>query len=218
MAHKKAASSSDNGRDSNSNRLGVKLFGGQVARAGNIIIRQRGTRYHPGEFVYMGKDHTLHAKVDGKVVFNKRRMNRTFVSIEPFDVKETVANTKPAKKVVTKTPSVAPQAVAAPAPKKGGKVALPSGKKIKIDDLTAVEGIGPKIAELLNNGGIQTWADLAAAEYDRLKEILVEAGSRYQMHNPKSWPKQAALAAAGDWVALEELQDYLDGGVDPADK
>ena len=83
MAHKKGAGSSDNGRDSHSNRLGVKLFGGEAALAGNIIIRQRGTKYHPGNNVYMGKDHTIHAKVDGFVTFDKRKSNRTFVHITP---------------------------------------------------------------------------------------------------------------------------------------
>ena len=83
MAHKKGVGSSDNGRDSHSNRLGVKLFGGEAALAGNIIIRQRGTKYHPGNNVYMGKDHTIHAKVDGFVSFSKRKSNRTFVHIEP---------------------------------------------------------------------------------------------------------------------------------------
>ena len=85
MAHKKAASSSNNGRDSNPNYLGVKLFGGQVAKAGNILIRQRGTKYHAGENVYMGKDHTLHAKVAGTIQFSKRKSNRTFVSIVPAE-------------------------------------------------------------------------------------------------------------------------------------
>ena len=83
MAHKKGVGSSDNGRDSKSNRLGVKLFGGQVAVAGNIIVRQRGTKFHPGNNVYMGKDHTLHVKVDGKVAFSKGKSDRTFVSIVP---------------------------------------------------------------------------------------------------------------------------------------
>jgi len=96
MAHKKGVGSTDNGRDSNSKRLGVKLFGGQAARAGNIIVRQRGTKFHPGENVGMGKDHTLHALVDGKVVFQKRRLNRTFVNILPdiTNVTETVAKPK----------------------------------------------------------------------------------------------------------------------------
>ncbi len=84
MAHKKAAGSSRNGRESESKRLGVKLFGGQLAKAGNIIVRQRGTQHHPGINVGMGKDHTLFALVDGSVTFKKKANNRSFVSIEPF--------------------------------------------------------------------------------------------------------------------------------------
>ena len=85
MAHKKGVGSSKNGRESESKRLGVKIFGGQVARAGNIIIRQRGTAHNPGENVYFGKDHTLHAKVYGIVKFTKKRDNKSFVSIVPFE-------------------------------------------------------------------------------------------------------------------------------------
>jgi len=81
MAHKKGAGSSKNGRESHSKRLGVKIFGGQKAIAGNIIVRQRGTKHHPGDNVGMGKDHTLHALIDGLVVFKKGRDNRSFVSI-----------------------------------------------------------------------------------------------------------------------------------------
>ena len=96
MAHKKGVGSTDNGRDSNSKRLGVKLFGGQYAKAGNIIVRQRGTKFHPGENVGMGKDFTLHALIDGTVEFRKRRLNRTFVNIVPAftTVTETVAEIK----------------------------------------------------------------------------------------------------------------------------
>ena len=83
MAHKKGVGSSKNGRESHSKRLGVKIFGGQEAIAGNNIVRQRGTQHHPGENVGMGKDHTLFALVDGKVVFTKKRDNRSFVSVEP---------------------------------------------------------------------------------------------------------------------------------------
>ena len=75
--------SSKNGRESESKRLGVKIFGGQSAIAGNIIVRQRGTKHHPGENVYLGKDHTLHAKVDGIVKFTKKKDNRSYVSVEP---------------------------------------------------------------------------------------------------------------------------------------
>ena len=83
MAHKKGAGSSRNGRESESKRLGVKLFGGQIVKAGNIIVRQRGTQHHPGENVGMGKDHTLFALIDGKVEFKKKKDNKSFVSIIP---------------------------------------------------------------------------------------------------------------------------------------
>ncbi|MBS7334202.1 MAG: 50S ribosomal protein L27 [Weeksellaceae bacterium] len=84
MAHKKGVGSSKNGRESESKRLGVKIFGGQAAIAGNIIVRQRGTQHHPGNNVGIGKDHTLFALVDGKVVFTKKRNNRSYVSVEPL--------------------------------------------------------------------------------------------------------------------------------------
>ena len=85
MAHKKGVGSSKNGRESESKRLGVKIFGGQGATAGNILVRQRGTKHHPGENVYMGKDHTLHAQVNGIVKFTKKRNNRSYVSIVPME-------------------------------------------------------------------------------------------------------------------------------------
>lgn len=84
MAHKKAGGSSRNGRDSHSKRLGVKRYGGEVIRAGGIIVRQRGTQFHPGDNVGIGRDHTLFAKVDGKVVFTiKGRLNRRTVAVIP---------------------------------------------------------------------------------------------------------------------------------------
>jgi large subunit ribosomal protein L27 len=85
MAHKKGAGSSKNGRESESKRLGVKIFGGQVAIAGNIIIRQRGTQHHPGANVGIGKDHTLFALVDGRVAFRKGLKDRSYVSVVPFE-------------------------------------------------------------------------------------------------------------------------------------
>lgn len=81
MAHKKGAGSSRNGRESESKRLGVKKFGGQQVLAGNILVRQRGTKHHPSTNVGIGKDHTLYALVDGTVVFRKGRQNRSFVSV-----------------------------------------------------------------------------------------------------------------------------------------
>ena len=244
MAHKKGVGSTDNGRDSKSKRLGVKLFGGQAAKAGNILVRQRGTRFHAGENVYMGKDFTLHAAVDGTVHFKKRRQDRTFVSILPFDeVIETVAKPAPkAKKaapapVVEETPATpveeAPVAAApveeAPAKEKPAakaeeksakaskseKITLPSGKKIKLDDLKMVEGIGPKIEGLLHDAGIMTWADLANAPTEKVQQILDDAGPRYRMHQPTTWAKQAKLADEGKWEELEAYQDRLDGGREP---
>jgi large subunit ribosomal protein L27 len=231
MAHKKGVGSTDNGRDSKSKRLGVKLFGGQVAKAGNILVRQRGTKFHPGENVYMGKDFTLHATIDGRVSFRRRHNNRTFVNISPFEeVAETLAPTKPAKpqpkpaEPVASAPAVAAEAPAAvaeaPAAKPAapaaktpaGKITLPSGKKVAQDDLKLVEGVGPKIEGLLNEAGINTWAEMAEAPVEKIQAILDEAGPRYRMHDPATWSQQARLAADGQWAELEDLQDRLKGG------
>ena len=83
MAHKKGVGSSKNGRESESKRLGVKIWGGQFAKAGNILVRQRGTVHNPGENVGIGKDHTLFALVNGVVVFRRKKDNRSYVSVEP---------------------------------------------------------------------------------------------------------------------------------------
>lgn len=260
MAHKKGEGSTQNGRDSNAKRLGVKMFGGQTVRAGNILVRQRGTRFHAGENVYMGKDYTLHAAVDGTIVFRRRRLNRTFVSVVPFqtatepvDLPPPVApqpdkfNTHQGEPVIQEpsviavddsalaqspaapeaTPLMSAESEAAEAPvveeakpaakTKPAAITLPSGKKIKQDDLKVIEGIGPKIEELLHNAGIHTWAELAAAELEKLQTILDEAGPRYRMHDPATWAKQAALAATGQWEDLEAYQEQLQGGRDVSD-
>lgn len=238
MAHKKGEGSTQNNRDSNAKRLGVKMFGGQTVRAGNILVRQRGTKFHPGENVYMGKDYTLHAAIAGTVVFRRKRMNRTFISIQPFDTAEVetpvVPTPKPPKTAPTPVaetievqtpmevdaPVAAPQAEApveeapAKAKTKSASITLPSGKKVKQDDLKLVEGIGPKIEELLNAAGIKTWSDLADAATETVQAVLDEAGPRYKMHDPATWSKQAALAAAGQWEELETYQDQLQGGRD----
>ncbi|MDD2476527.1 MAG: 50S ribosomal protein L27 [Dysgonamonadaceae bacterium] len=91
MAHKKGVGSSRNGRESESKRLGVKIYGGQVAKAGNILVRQRGTAHHPGENVGIGKDHTLFALIDGEVVFRKKRNNRSYVSVFAVEAAEAQA-------------------------------------------------------------------------------------------------------------------------------
>jgi large subunit ribosomal protein L27 len=200
MAHKKGVGSTDNGRDSNSKRLGVKLFGGQYAKAGNIIVRQRGTKFHPGENVYMGKDFTIHAKVEGHVDFKKKRLGRTFINILPLG-SEVATKAAPAPKAAA--PQAAPTPKAAPAKKADDAGA---------DMLTKIEGIGPKIAEHLNAAGITTFAGLAKTEVSAIQEVLDNAGKRYSIHNPGTWPMQADLAANGKWDELKDLQDKLDGG------
>ncbi len=85
MAHKKGVGSSKNGRESESKRLGIKKFGDQVVKAGNILVRQRGTVHNPGLNVGMGKDHTLYALIDGKVSFRKKADNKSYVSVVPFE-------------------------------------------------------------------------------------------------------------------------------------
>ncbi len=85
MAHKKGVGSSENGRESASKRLGVKIFGGQAVIAGNIIVRQRGTKHYPGKNVGMGKDHTLYAKCDGVVEFVRKKDDKSFVSVSPVE-------------------------------------------------------------------------------------------------------------------------------------
>src|SRR5690606_40980041 len=96
MAHKKGEGSTSNGRESHSKRLGVKLYGGQKAIAGNIIVRQRGTRHHPGRNVGIGVDHTLYATADGVVVFRKQRGERSFVSVLPEEQAQPVVQEAPA--------------------------------------------------------------------------------------------------------------------------
>jgi len=108
MAHKKGVGSSKNGRESHSKRLGVKIFGGSVATAGNIIVRQRGTQHYPGRNVGMGKDHTLFALIDGKVVFTKKSGNKSHVSVEPMT--EAVKDAKAGNGKPKAAPKAAPKA------------------------------------------------------------------------------------------------------------
>jgi large subunit ribosomal protein L27 len=120
MAHKKGAGSSRNGRESHSKRLGIKIFGGQEAIAGNIIVRQRGTKHHPDKGVGIGKDHTLFALVPGIVVFKKKGDNKSYVSVLPpvddAPVKEAAAKA-PAKKTATKAKETVAKAPAKKATK-----------------------------------------------------------------------------------------------------
>ncbi|MEN0055642.1 MAG: 50S ribosomal protein L27 [Mucilaginibacter sp.] len=131
MAHKKGAGSSRNGRESHSKRLGIKIFGGQPAIAGNIIVRQRGTQHNPGVNVGIGKDHTLFALVDGHVVFRKKADNRSYVSVLPVEAAPVAEVAAPAPKVKAEKKAVeAPVAeVAAEEAPKAKKAAAPKAKK-----------------------------------------------------------------------------------------
>ena len=106
----------------------------------------------------------------------------------------------------------APAKKAAPKAKAAAKKATPAKKTVKADDLKKIEGVGPKIAGLLQADGIKTFADLAKAKQPKLQAILEAAGPRYKMHNPTTWPEQAQLAATGKWDELNKLQDELKGG------
>lgn len=123
MAHKKGAGSSNNGRESHSKRLGIKKFGGQLAIAGNIIVRQRGTNHHPDKGVGMGKDHTLFALTDGQVVFRKKHNNKSYVSVLPF--------AEPVAEVVEKPVAKKPTKAEAPVTEK------PAAKKAKAEEVPA---------------------------------------------------------------------------------
>jgi len=132
MAHKKGAGSSRNGRESHSKRLGIKIFGGQPAIAGNIIVRQRGTKHNPGVNVGIGRDHTLFALTDGHVVFRKKADNRSYVSVVPFEAAPVAEVAAPAPKVKAekKVVEAAPVAeVAAEEAPKAKKAAAPKAKK-----------------------------------------------------------------------------------------
>jgi large subunit ribosomal protein L27 len=138
MAHKKGAGSSRNGRESHSKRLGIKIFGGQPAIAGNIIVRQRGTQHNPGLNVGIGKDHTLFALSDGQVVFKKKADNRSYVSVLPFEAAPVVE--APAKKPAVKAEAKAveaPVAKAEAAPK--AKKAAPKAKEADATEAEVAE-------------------------------------------------------------------------------
>ncbi|HWZ35931.1 MAG TPA: 50S ribosomal protein L27 [Mucilaginibacter sp.] len=146
MAHKKGAGSSRNGRESHSKRLGIKIFGGQPAIAGNIIVRQRGTKHNPGLNVGIGKDHTLFALISGQVVFKKKADNRSYVSVLPFETAPVVEDAVPAPKakaaakpVVEAAPVVAEAAVETPAAEEAPKVKKAAPKKKAADAQEAAE-------------------------------------------------------------------------------
>lgn len=135
--------------------------------------------------------------------------HNSLLVLEAVAVEEKAAPAKKAAKAADVAPAAKEAKTAAPASK-----AAPKAKKetATADDLTKIEGIGPKIAELLKAAGITTFAQLAKAKTAQLREVLDQAGPRYKMHEPTSWSKQAKLAAANDWASLTTLQEQLKGG------
>jgi large subunit ribosomal protein L27 len=229
MAHKKGGGSSRNGRDSNSQRLGVKRYGGQLVVPGNILIRQRGTKFFAGENVMMGKDHTLFATAEGYVVFEKPYRGKRFISVYP-ELTPVGNGSAPAKKLepmsvgeLTKIAKTAPKAKAAadPAPAKEAPaseatlVDVPTPKRSKKpsagDDLTIIEGIGPKMAAALVAAGIDTFAKLSDSTEEQIHAAVEAAGLRFAPSIP-TWAKQAKFAADDDMDGLKTYQDKLVGG------
>ncbi len=189
MAHKKGVGSSKNGRESESKRLGVKVYGGQFAKAGNIIVRQRGTQHFPGDNVGIGKDHTLFALIDGTVVFRKKRNNRSYVSVAPIVDADVAVAEAPAKAAPKKEAAPVVEEVKEEAPKAEAKAAAEG------DDLTKLTGVGPKLAEVLVEGGFTTYAEVAAASVEAIQKVLEAAGSRYASKDPQPWIEEAKALA-----------------------
>ena len=185
MAHKKGQGSSRNGRESESKRLGVKLFGGQTAIPGNILVRQRGTRFHAGLGVGMGKDHTLFAKEVGLVTFSTKKGNRRYISVLPIDAELVVAEVAK-KKATVKAEPKATKAVdvsaAAAAPK--------AKKEAKGDDLKKINGVGPAFQKRLNALGIFTFADLIGLTEEKIEQ-LEEQDSMTSLEEWNNWIEEA---------------------------
>ncbi len=188
MAHKKGVGSSKNGRESESKRLGVKIYGGQFAKAGNIIVRQRGTKHYPGENVGMGKDHTLFALINGTVAFKKKKKNRSFVSIEPFDV--VVKSVQPeVEKVTVKEPVVAEvvEAVEVAEAPKAKKETEPKAKVAPKEQPKAEAKPKPK-----------------AATKKAPAKAKAETATKAATKKPKAQAKAKPKAAAKDKPSTEE--------------
>lgn len=191
MAHKKGQGSSRNGRESESKRLGVKLFGGQLAIPGNILVRQRGTKFHAGLNVGMGKDHTLFAKEAGEVAFTVKKGNKRYISVLPVNedaiIEEVIAKKAASKasKPKAETTTLGEISAKAEAPKK-------AKAEKKGDDLKAVNGIGPAFEKRLNAMGVFTYADLAALTLEQVAKMEEESGDA--MTSPDQWAEWIAQA------------------------
>ena len=192
MAHKKGQGSSKNGRESHSKRLGVKKFGGEFVLAGNILVRQRGTQFHPGLGVGLGKDHTLFAKRHGVVEFETKRNNRKYIHVQPVaELEEAMQNAvKAAQEEVVEAPKAAKKE-AKETKKAEPKAEAPKADTASADDLTALAGVGPKMADKMIAAGITSFAQLAAMTEESIAALEAEKG---KITTPANWAKWTAEA------------------------
>ena len=207
MAHKKAAGSAKNLRDSNPKYRWVKLYGGQRARAWNIIIRQKGNKYVSGVNVYAWRDFTLHAAVDGIVSFRKKKITRfdgrkylkTVVDILPL---EAVAQQAVQEKTAKKDQKIKTQETPSP------DVADTTASTSDTDDLTKIYGISAKGADALVAAWIATYTDLSSAKVGDIRSIVADAWAELTA-DAKDIKKQATLAKNGKMDDLKALQTEL---------
>ena len=227
MAHKKGGGSTKNGRDSNAQRMGVKCFGSEFVIPGNIIVRQRGTHFHPGENVGLGRDYTIFSKIEGIVVFERMhgRNGQKRISVYPENVVPTthggtlqvngdaaVAQAPAPKAKRTAAPATVEETKPAPKARTVKKAAKAEG-----DKLTVIEGIGPKTQAALYNSGITTYAQIANASADDLHRIVKVENNVQIVGDAATWPKQAQYLVDGDADGLKTYQDKLVGGREPGE-
>ncbi len=218
MAHKKGMGSTKNGRDSESKRLGVKAFGGEFVQPGSIIIRQRGTKFHPGRGVGMGKDHTIYSKVEGQVVFRKRKSGRSFISVLPEGVTTShsaPSSTKATKKTKTdsaketqnqeqQTETQVSQSTQDET-KSEAQAGDPQNALLKVvgeasesnkDDLKEINGVGPSMEEKLNAIGIYKFEQVANISESAL-ELIGQLDSSLPGRIKQEWISQAKELSNG---------------------
>jgi large subunit ribosomal protein L27 len=198
MAHKKGMGSTRNGRESHSKRLGVKIYGGQFATAGNILVRQRGTKFHPGRNVGLGRDHTLFALIDGTVVFTKKKNNRNYVSITAEgNLEETVA-TQVVEQVTEAQPvepvqeeQIQPVEVKAEKKKAAVKKEKPAEETSTTDDLKKLTGVGPAFEKKMNAAGISTYKQIAGLTDDGMEELAEKIKYTKEKMIANDWVNEA---------------------------
>lgn len=161
--------------------------------------------------VYSGAEHPHASQQPESLDFDAVRAGIAHVAPAKFVAGEKPAPVKAAPKAKPQAKKAEKKSPDAPGLQSAAKVTV-SGKKYKLDDLKIVEGVGPKIEGLMNDIGINSWADLAAADVEKLREMLAAAGSRYSVHDPATWPKQAGMCVDQKWDELTAYQDALDGG------